>query len=411
MQYFSMEKGEFWGMPEITVAGAGIGSLTQEVIEAISRADAVCASPRFAKLIPSSKKFIPMKNFAETFAEIDRELGRVVILVSGDPGMFSLLPIVKKRYGNVSVLPGISSLQALCARIGESWHDAVIVSAHGRNLRIGAFLNTTERSRLVVLFCDGENSPRKVCEKLSGIDVEVIIGENLGCENEHVFTGKPGDFVKHDSPELSLMLIRNHNVYSPMNIQPRDSEFVRAEGIVMTNEAVRSVILGLLNLKPDSILWDIGAGTGSISVSAGLEFPQSEIHAVEYKPEALRVIAENSRRFHLHNIDIHAGRALGIIETLPPPSHVFIGGSEGELAGILDYVSRWPVRVVIACVTLETLTAAYALMKDWQDFEAVQVSISASKTLSPSSTLMKAQSPVTILSALSEQKFSNIITM
>ncbi|MBQ7155095.1 MAG: precorrin-6y C5,15-methyltransferase (decarboxylating) subunit CbiE [Synergistaceae bacterium] len=382
-------------MPEIIVAGAGTGSLTPEVQEAVLSADAVCASERFKFLIPRAAKFIPLRKFAGTFHEIDRESGIVVILVSGDPGLFSLLPLVKERYGQVRVLPGISSLQVLCARVGETWSDAVILSGHGRNLRAGLFLNTVERSRLVVLFCDKKCSPKWACGLLRGMDVDVVIGENLGSPDERIITG----FTECDCSALSLVLVRNAHPYVPENIHPRDSEFIRAEGVVMTNECVRSVILGRLNMRRDSVLWDIGAGTGSISVCAGLEFPESEIHAVDYKPQAVKLIAKNAAKFRLHNIDIHSGRALEVIGSLPEPSHVFIGGSEGELAGILEHILRFPARVVVACVTLETLTAAYSIMKNWPNFEAVHVSVSASKSLTNASTLMKAQSPVTILSA------------
>lgn len=395
------------------IAGAGTGNfahMTPEVREAVLRADAVCCSERFRKLIPSSQKFIPLTNFEETFTKIASESGQVVILVSGDPGVYSLLPLVKKRFPRekITVLPGISSLQVLCAYAGESWNDAVILSGHGRNLNTGKFLNAVERNRLVILFCDSSNSPRKVCEKLAGISgVSVVIGENLGSESEAVLSGSPKDFIQHDSPELSLMLIRNDSPFVPENLHPRDRDFVRAEGVVMTNESVRSVVLGRLNLKKDSVLWDIGAGTGSISVCAGLERPESEIHAVEYKPEAVKVIAQNSQRFHLHNIAVHETGALDVIDSLPKPTHIFIGGSGGELAGILERVGKMSdVRVVIACVTLETFGTAYSILKTWPEFEAVQVAVSESKPLTDSATLMSPRVPVMILSAASEQKFS-----
>ena len=100
------------------------------------------------------------------------------------------------------------------------------------------------------------------------------------------------------------------------------------------------------------------------------------------------------------NIAVHEGRALDVIESLPMPSHVFIGGSEGELAGILEHIARLDtsVRVVVACVTLETFTTAYTLMKHYRNFEAVQVSVNKAKYLTPSSTLMKPKCPVMILS-------------
>ncbi len=390
-------------MPEIIVAGAGVGSLTPEVREAVSRAKVVCCSSRFLSLIPPDKKFIDLKNFAQAFSKIERESGQVVILVSGDPGLYSLLPLVKRRFPreNISVLPGISSLQELCARACESWSDAVILSGHGRSLNAGRFLNLVERNRLVVLFCDKNNSPQWACGKLlplSGVDV--VIGENLGSDSERVLFGRPDDFINHESTELSLMLIRNNSPFVPENVHPRDSEFLRAPGIVMTNESVRSVILGRLNLKNDSVLWDIGAGTGSISVSAGLEFPECEIHAVEHKKEAANLIARNAEKFRLHNIDIHNGRALEVIAALPEPSHVFIGGSDGELAGIIEHVRflHHRVRVVIACVTLETQNEAAAIIKYFTNWEAVQIFSATSKPLTPQHTMMSANNPVMLLS-------------
>ena len=130
-------------------------------------------------------------------------------------------------------------------------------------------------------------------------------------------------------------------------------------------------------------------------------FPYSNIHAVEHNPKAAMLTSRNAARFHLHNITVHNSRVLDVIDDLPKPTHIFIGGSDGELSGIFAHVTAMnrPVRVVTACVTLETLTEAYTAMKGCDNFEAVQVSSSSSKTLAPSLTMMRAHNPVTILSA------------
>ena len=178
----------------------------------------------------------------------------------------------------------------------------------------------------------------------------------------------------------------------------RDRDFLREPDIVMTNESVRSVIISRLELFPEAVFWDIGAGSGSISIGAGNEFPFADIHAVERNPVAASLISRNASRFHLHNITVHSSRALDVIGELPKPSHVFIGGSDGEMPGILPALKK-PVRVVIACVTLETFTEAYGIIREWENFEAVQISAIASKPLAPSLTMMKANNPVMILSA------------
>ena len=387
-------------MREIVIAGAGLGDVTSEVMNAIRDAEIVIASSRFADMIPADKKRIDIKNFAE----LENESGKILILVSGDPGVFSLLTVIKNRYPNenIRVIPGISSLQAICAHACETWQNAAILSGHGRSLSAGKFLNTVERNRITILFCDKNISPSWACEKLSCIDgVEVFIGSCLGGNDERIFSGTPETFSGKNFPELSVILIRNESPYTPERLLLRDKDFLREPRIVMTNESVRSVIISRLEMRNDSVLWDIGAGSGSISVNAGNIFPSAEIHAVDFNPSAAELISRNAEKFHLHNVTIHNKRALDVIDDLPTPTHIFIGGAGGELSGLLRHVSAMshPVRVVIACVTLETLTEAYTTLRGWENFEAVQVSASSSKTLAPSLTMMKANNPVTIFSA------------
>lgn len=384
----------------IVVAGAGIGSLTHEVMKAVCEADIVFADGRFNALIPAGKRIVDIKNYAE----IESLDGNILILVSGDPGIFSLLPSVKKRFpnDNITVIPGISSLQAICAYAGETWHNAAIISGHGRALNAGKFLNTIERTRITILFCDRNISPSWACDELACIpDCEVFIGSCIGGDDESFVRGRPGDFSGQKFPELSIILIRNSNPYSPARLFLRDKDFIREKNIVMTNESVRSVILSRLDVRNDSVLWDIGAGSGSVSVNAGNIFPCSEIHAVECNPIAASLISRNAAKFHLHNITVHNSRALEVMPSLPNPSHVFIGGSGGELAGILAHIMRRenPVRVVVACVTLETFTEAHNILRSWRNFEAVQISSSSSARITAGLTLMRAHNPVMILNA------------
>ena len=389
-------------MREIIVAGAGTGAssqITPEAREAIDSADVIFADKRLRSLIPAGKRVIDIMSWQK----ISEESGHVVILVSGDPGIFSLMPTIRKHCHNITVLPGISSLQAICSRAAETWNDAAILSGHGRALSPSTLLTTAERNRITILFCDGNISPSWACEKLAIIeDVDVVIGSCLGAENETVLKGKPKDFAGNELPSPSIILIRNNNPYIPERLHLRDKDFLREPDIVMTNESVRSVIMSRLELSPNSVFWDIGAGSGSISISAGNEFPFADIHAVERNPEAADLISRNAEKFHLHNITIHNSRALDVIGNLPKPSHVFIGGSDGEMSGILAKISAMneAVRVVVACVTLETFTEAYEIMREWENFEAVQISATASKTLAPSLTMMKANNPVMILSAV-----------
>ena len=176
---------------EIVIAGAGTGemTLTQEVKNALDDADVVFADRRLAELIPVGKKIVDIKNFAD----LENESGKILLLVSGDAGCFSLLTVVKKKFPGkkITVIPGISSLQVICAKAEETWQDAKILSGHGRALKESTFLTTVERNRLTILFCDSKISPSWACEKLLCLDVEVVIGSCLGGNDEKIFSGSP----------------------------------------------------------------------------------------------------------------------------------------------------------------------------------------------------------------------------
>ena len=394
-------------MNDITIAGAGTGSLqhlTPEVVNAINEADVVVLSSRFLNLVPNDKKIIILEDFNETFKKIQNESRNILILVSGDACLYSLLPLVKKFFAdkNIKVLPGLSSFQILCAKAGEVWNDAKILSGHGRELNTGNFLNIVERNKITIIFCDKKNSPDYICDKLKDFsDIEIFIGSNLGNEDEIFLHGRPSEFLYKKFPELSIILIKNNAVYSLNKLHLRDCNFFREKEIVMTNENVRAVILSKLELKKDSIFWDIGAGSGSVSISAAHENLSIEVHAIEKNSQAVKLIAKNSAKFHIHNIKIYEGLASGIIKNLPAPTHIFIGGSGGEMQKIFNIITKLksPVRVVTACVTLENFSQAYSIMKRQKNFEATQISVTSSRPLNEELTLMKANNPVVILSA------------
>ena len=402
---------------ELWVIGAGPGAadhLTPAAAAALARADCVVAAPRHAGLAGAHPNLVPMRNIPETLERMERELerGNVAVLVSGDPGIYSLLPALKRRWPDraLYVVPGIGSLQSLCAAAGETWEDAAILSGHGRPLSAARFLNAVERRRLTLLFCGGDRSPRWACEALAGAvgglgsRVEVVVGERLSYPDERVTRGSPGDFAGREFDPLSLMLVRNAEPWTPPFGRPRDADFERGEA-PMTREEVRSVILDRLELRPDSVFWDIGAGTGSVAAAAALAFPDAEVHAVECEAAALALLERNRERFRLHNMTVCPGRALSVMDGLPEPTHVFVGGSGGELSEFLARLARLPrppggMRVLVSAVTLQTLSEAVSVLSGpgYRDLDAVQIAVSASRPLGRS-LLMAARNPVTLLCA------------
>jgi precorrin-6Y C5,15-methyltransferase (decarboxylating) len=373
----------------------------------------------------------------ETLPRVEENLkkGDVAVLVSGDAGIFSLLPRLKEAFRGreVVTLPGVSALQSLAAAMSETWEDAAVVSLHGRDLPPARAAGVAAHNAKTFFFCGPRRDPAWLCRTLAerDIEAEVTVGERLSYPDERITRGRPAELRNVSFAPLSVVLVRNPDPLPLLPPRPRDEEFLRqGEGektIPMTREEARTLILDKLFLDPDSLVWDIGAGTGSVSVACARACPYGEVHAVERLPEAAALIRTNKAKFRAYNLFVHEGGAADLLETLPPPTHVFIGGSGGELKNILERViqlrgalaklPRDPLglgldkkpdkstRVVVSGVTLETIGAASEVLNGpgFRDFDALQISVSRSKTLGKS-VVMAAQNPVTLLSAWTEKK-------
>jgi len=181
-----------------------------------------------------------------------------------------------------------------------------------------------------------------------------------------------------------------------------DELFIRGR-VPMTKEEVRSVVMSKLRLCKDSVVVDVGAGTGSVSIEAALHCTEGRVYSIEYKEEALALIAENKRAFEANNIDIIQGRGVGALKEISGYNRLFIGGSEGELPELLDIAAaELPIggRVVITTVTVETLYQALEelKLKAFKEIEVTTVGISKGRSTGRY-TLMEAQNSINIISA------------
>ena len=168
----------------------------------------------------------------------------------------------------------------------------------------------------------------------------------------------------------------------------------------MTKREIRAQIAAELNLPPDAVVWDIGAGTGSVTVECALQCPFGQVFPVERDPEALKLISENIRRFHLQNAEPVPGSAPEALDGLPSPTHVFLGGTGGRAAEILSLLESLgtPVRLCATAVTLESMQEYFALLRDQKDFSAVQIAVSRAEAAG-SYHMLRAQNPVYVFSA------------
>ena len=390
---------------EIAVIGIGPGGrdmLTIEAQKAIEVCDAVTGAASVVKMLdtrkPSFAEYEPSK--VRELLDADPSIRSAAVVFRGDTGFFSGAAGIIREFkdDDIKVIPGISSLSALSARLGVSWDDAVWVSLHGRS---GNFVGAVSRNKKVFLLTGGENTPENVCRKLEEYGFGALfcaVGERLSYPDEKMTEGRISELSGREFDPLSVMFILNPEASGLVRIGIDDSEFLRGE-VPMTKAEVRAVSVAKLALNADSVVWDIGAGTGSVSVECALAAYNGQVFAIEKEADAIELIKQNKLKFKADNLCIVPGIAPDALDGLPAPTHAFIGGSGGNLGSILRVLlNRTPdVRIIMNTVTLESQSEAFACAKEYgfEIFEAVSVNISRTKKAG-SYNLMAAQNPVTV---------------
>ena len=397
----------FKNRPQVVIAGIGPGSdgaMTRDVKEAIASADCLIGARRMLEQ-PDAGPAVCFEAVAPDkiagFIHEHPEFPVFTVLMSGDTGFFSgtkkLLPLLSDC--DVRVLPGISSLSCLCAAAGLSYEDAVTVSVHGRKYDI---LPDVRANAKVFVLTGGDADIKEICRRLiaAGLDgVRLYIGERLSYPDEKITSGFPKDLLDGEYAKLSALLIENPDAGVSSAAGLPDDCFIRGEGrkglIPMTKSEIRAVILSKLRLKKDSVVWDVGAGTGSVTVEMALAASAGEVSAIEKDEDALAVLEKNRDRFCLENVSIVPGTAPEACENLPAPTHVFIGGSSGNIRGILETALKKnpETRFVATAVTLESVAELTGCMAEFEEADAVCIAVSADRKAGRYH-LMTAQNPI-----------------
>ena len=299
----------------------------------------------------------------------------------------------------MEVLPGLSSLQTLCARLKTSYEDVIPLSLHGRE---GDVVPDVAQNRRVFALVGGENGAGALCRTLAeaGLgEVRVSVGERLGYPEETVTVGTAAELAERAFDPLSALLIENAAAV-PFAPGLPDELFQRGGGadgriVPMTKSEIRALALSRLRLTADAVCWDVGAGTGSVSVEMALQARRGRVYAIEKKEEALALLAENKARFHVSNLEIVPGSAPGACRDLPAPTHVFIGGSSGSLREIVDLIleKNPKARIVAAAVTLESVAELTGISRDFPSRSVVCLSAARGREAGPYC-LMAGQNPV-----------------
>lgn len=405
-------------MRKVTIIGAGPGNpdlLSRAALDAIDIADVVIGAHRALAGIdvPPDVVRCELVKTADIVAALTDAASwqRAVVVMTGDVGLFSgARRLVEALSGNaqvdVRVIPGISSASYLAARLARPWQDWRFASAHGVACDIVA---EAERAGELFLVTSGGEDPSRLSGELvqAGFgDARVTVAERLSYPDERITCATASEIAGQTFDDLNVMLIEfaggaasSRWPYASSGIP--DELFIRGD-VPMTKQEVRAVALAKLRLTATDTVWDVGAGTGSVSIEAALVARAGSVWAVERNATGVRLIRENADAFGCGNVHAVPGVAPEALAKLPVPDAVFVGGSAGELPSIVEAAleKNSQVRLCVPCVTVETLTEACTLLSGsrFKGFEACQVSAARAEAVG-SHHLMKAQNPVFLVSA------------
>jgi precorrin-6B C5,15-methyltransferase / cobalt-precorrin-6B C5,C15-methyltransferase len=300
---------------------------------------------------------------------------QVCVVASGDPLFFGIGALIVRRIGaeHVEFVPQPSSVQWAFARARVAWDDAEIISLHGRP---GAgFLTRLAHCKKAAVLTDPENSPQRLAARLlehGQTGFRAIVCENLCGPGERVREFEIAELgaCPDISPLNVLILLRTDPAWRPPPAIPfmHEDEFAKRmpkKGLI-TKREVRLLSLAQLGLRPDSVVWDVGAGSGSVSIEAALLCPRGRVYAIEVDPEGVEICRENARTHAVDNVQVIAGRAPEALSELEAPDAVFVGGSKGSMDSIIEAAFerlKPGGRLVVNAITLENVSETYQTMR------------------------------------------------
>ena len=402
---------------KISLVGIGMGTaltMTAQAEEAVRSADCLIGARRMLEAVRDLDTAAGKPALAEyrgeeilSYIRSHPEYREIAVLLSGDTGFHSGAKTLGGLLGSelpeceTQMITGIASVVYLAARLNTSWEDAALVSLHGKD---EDFIRTVSRNRKTFLLLGGRDAGTRALERLREYEMDEIMihaGRRLSYPDERIVSGTIQQISEEDVDGLCVVLAENPSPDLSACCHVPDDAFIRGN-VPMTKEEVRAVSIAELRLTKNAVVYDIGAGTGSVSVEAALSGTDIRVYAVEKNPEAVSLIGENRKKFRADGIRIISGEAPEALEGLEAPTHVFIGGSSGNLKEILKTVlDRSPeARIVVNAISLETVSEVMEAEKEGllKDARITQIMASRARKLGRYH-LMTGQNPVYIISA------------
>ncbi|PJZ57364.1 precorrin-6y C5,15-methyltransferase (decarboxylating) subunit CbiE [Leptospira barantonii] len=369
-------------MKAVTVIGMGdegCPGLSSIAVNAVAKAQVLAGGERHLDFFPqfAGEKIVFKGNLiqaTERIAELAAE-HTICVLASGDPLFFGIGNLIGKKVGleHVDFIPAPSAIQQAFARVGIKWDDAEILSLHGRPIE--GFITKLQSLNKVALFTDEINHPQAIASYMKAYeetDWTAFVCENLGGRNERIrkFELNLLSEEQEISPLNVLILIRNAQNRKAPPIVPNVPEENYAKRIpkkgLITKKEVRILSIAFLEIRDDSVVWDIGAGSGSIAIEAAQLAKNGKSYAIEIDPEGIEICKQNVLSQRTDNVHVVPGKAPEVLENLPDPDCVFVGGSKGNLYEIIRIsLNRLsPLgSLVVNAVTLDNVTEAYHSFK------------------------------------------------
>ncbi|MDP2279253.1 MAG: precorrin-6y C5,15-methyltransferase (decarboxylating) subunit CbiE [Nitrospirota bacterium] len=447
-------------MGKLYVIGIGYKALDNRAREIILVSEIILASKRLFEVFKGYKEYEEVKDKIKVINNVEETInfirthikdtppnpllnkgghGGVVLLASGDPTFFGIGRRAVREFGKeiVEILPDLSSIQIAFSRIKESWDDAFLMSLHGgpdpgKRRRLPYEINDIpallQRHNKIAILTDKENNPVEIAKeflRLSAISyqlsaIKMYVCERLGYSDEKITEGTPEDIAGMAFATPNVVIIQNIPPTHPSPSRGEgkgggachasevrfgftENEIIHSRGLI-TKDEVRAVTIHKLRLPQKGVLWDIGAGSGSVSIEAAKLYPELRVFAVEKNEEQIKNIKENRIKFNATNIEIIKGQAPDVLINLPAPDRVFVGGSGGTIKDIIEFVSSKISSgiVVINAITIETLNEAIKSLEN-KGFavQVSEVSVSRSKTVS-GKRHMSALNPVFIITGVKQ---------
>lgn len=402
----------------IQIFGIGPGNpewLPPVIIKEVTQCNILLGGVRALDLFPTflGEKFLVDRDLQLTIQTIQQAVKgkkQVGVLVSGDPGFYSLLPLIRKKFPEeiLRVYPGISSLQFAFARAGVPWQEAELMSVHGRRIE-DLPLNVCKPLGLLT---GGENTPQRIAAyyRSYGFNPQISIGNALSYPEEEWVDTEACEIAGSEASYPNAVMIiypeNSHYGKSRQDVRTQsgfgipDEEFIRGQ-VPMTKSEIRVQVLSKAKITAKDRILDVGAGTGGLSIEAALLAQRGCVFAVEEDPEAQDLILKNQEKFQVSNLRLIRGTAPEALIGIPPMDVCLIGGSHGQVEEILRQAPLLPGgRVVITAVTLETIAKGIEALKtlDYQEVDVISLQAVRWKGIRDFH-LAQALNPVFILSA------------